>query len=185
MIANLNDRWLCKGQFKCLNVCNIKKGVDAMKQLTVTFVALIGLGACAPLNTYYKPGASVTALLRQTTACEVEALAKVPASSQIRQTPPRYIPPWSDCNSAGQCRVIPGYYEPGTFYTVDPNANLRRRVETQCMANQGFAPVSIPVCPASVARSAPPGATTTLPPLNPKSCVIRNSDGSFQIITLG
>jgi hypothetical protein len=25
MIANLNDRWLCKGQFKCLNVCNIKK----------------------------------------------------------------------------------------------------------------------------------------------------------------
>ena len=69
--------------------------------------------------------------------------------------------------------------------TFDPNEDLRNRVEAQCMADKGFAPVSIPACPRNVARAAPTRATTTLPALNPKSCVIRNSDGSFQIVTQG
>jgi hypothetical protein len=53
------------------------------------------------------------------------------------------------------------------------------------MADQGFVPVSIPACPSAVAQAAPQRATTTLPPLNDKSCVIRNDDGSFQIVTRG
>ena len=161
------------------------KGVLKMKKLTIGVAAFLGLGACAPLNTYYKAGASVAAVQRQTTLCEVEALDKVPPSTRIVQTPPRYIPPRSECNAAGKCYVVPGFYEPGTFYTVDPNEGLRKRVEAQCMADKGFAPVSIPACPASVAQSAPQRATTTLPSLNAKSCVIRNRDGSFQIVTLG
>jgi hypothetical protein len=156
-----------------------------MKHVTMTAAMLIGLGACAPLNTYYKPGADITAVQRQTTACEVEALAKVPVSTQIHRAPPRFIPPREICNSAGRCRVLPGYYEPGAVYTVDPNVDLRNRVETQCMADQGFVPVSIPACPSAVAQAAPQRATTTLPPLNDKSCVIRNDDGSFQIVTRG
>ncbi len=156
-----------------------------MKHVTMTAAVLIGLGACAPLNTYYKPGADVASVQRQTTACEVEALAKVPVSTQIRRGPPRFVPPHTLCNSAGHCRVIPGFYEPGAIYTVDPNLDLRNRVEAQCMADQGFVPVSIPACPASIAQAAPKQATTTLPPLNEKSCVIRNDDGSFQIVTQG
>ena len=156
-----------------------------MKHVTITAAMLIGLGACAPLNTYYKAGADVTAVQRQTTACEVDALAKVPVSSQIRRAPPRFVPPREICNSAGRCRVIPGFYEPGAIYTVDPNIDLRNRVEAQCMADKGFTPVSIPACPSSIAQVAPRQATTTLPPLNDKSCVIRNDDGSFQIVTQG
>ncbi len=151
----------------------------------VVAAGLLGLAACAPLNTYYKPGASVTALQRQTTACEVEALAKVPPSTQIRRDPPRFVPPRQVCRSPDKCRILPGYFEPGEVYTFDPNANLRRRVEAQCMADKGFAPVSIPACPSGVADAAPRAATRTLPPLTAASCVIRNSDGSFQIVTRG
>ncbi len=150
-------------------------------------LALFGLGvaACAPLNTYYKPGASVAQVNRATTACEVQALRDVPVSTQVRRTPPRYIPPRRSCDSNNNCTTTGGFYVPGELITFDPNTELRKRVETQCMADRGYAPVSIPACPGSVARAAPVQATTTLPALNPNSCVIRNSDGSFQIVTRG
>ncbi len=150
------------------------------------FTGILGVVAgCAPLNTYYKPGASVADVRRQTTACEVSALDKVPPSTQIRHEPPVFVPPRRVCNSSGQCRTFPGYFEPGATYSFDPNDGLRARVEGQCMADAGFAPVSIPACPSGVANAAPAGATTTLPALNDASCVIRNKDGSFQIVTRG
>tara|TARA_R110002049_G_scaffold23545_10_gene83716 strand:+ start:106225 stop:106710 length:486 start_codon:yes stop_codon:yes gene_type:complete len=143
------------------------------------------LAACAPLNTYYKPGATVAQVTRDTTACEVKALRDVPASTQVRRMPPRFVQGPRICDAAGNCRYGPGYYIPGEVVTFDPNDGLRKRVEGQCMADRGFAPVTIPPCPDSVARAAPARATTTLPALSPKSCVIRNSDGSFQIVTRG
>ena len=146
---------------------------------------LLALSACAPLNIYYKPGASVAVAQRQTTACKVDALAKVPVSTQIVREPPYYVPPRLQCNNEGQCVTIPGYYEPGEIYTVDRNLGLRKQVEVQCMADAGFAPVSIPPCPQGVAKAAPVRATATLPPLSEKSCVIRNRDGSFQIVNQG
>ena len=145
----------------------------------------LALAACAPLNTYYKPGASVAMVDRQTTQCQVDALAKVPVALQTLRTPPRFVPPRQICRSDGRCYTRTGYFEPGQTYTVDPGADLRKRVETQCMADAGFAPVSIPQCPAGIAKSAPVGRTTALPALNVKSCVIRNGDGSFQIVTQG
>lgn len=143
------------------------------------------LGACAPLDTYYKPGASVAAANRQTLACEVEALAKAPRATRVVQAPPQFLPPRRTCDKEGNCLTVPGYYAPGARYTIDPNSGLRARVERQCMADAGFAPVSIPACPSSVANAAPARATTTLPPLNENSCAIRNPDGSFQIVTRG
>ena len=53
------------------------------------------------------------------------------------------------------------------------------------MADAGFAPVSIPQCPAGIAKAAPQGRTTALPALTDNACVIRNDDGSFQIVTRG
>jgi hypothetical protein len=158
-----------------------------MKQFRV-FLSLAGLGlmACAPLNTYYKPGVAVSLLQRDTTACEVRALRKVPASTQVRRIPAEFVPPVKECNGAGECRVIrPGFYIPGEVETFDPNDGLRRRVERQCMADKGYAPVSIPPCPENVARNTPAKATKRLPQLNSNSCVIRNQDGSFQIVTRG
>ena len=146
---------------------------------------LMLLGACAPLETYYKPGATVAAVDRETTACKVQALRDVPPSTRIRREPPRYVPPRRQCNAAGDCRTRGGFFLPGETYSFDPNDGLRARVEAQCMAAKGFAPVSIPPCPDSVRRAAPPAATRTLPALGPSSCVIRNRGGSYQIVTRG
>lgn len=159
---------------------------NAMKhRYSIVIAAALGIAACAPLTTYYKPGVSVSALERQTLTCQTRALREVPPSTQVRRTPPRYIPSRRLCDAAGNCRVYPGRHIPGDLITFDPNDGLRKRVEAQCMADQGFAPVSIPPCPGAVARAAPARATSTLPNLNANSCAIRNSDGSFQIVTRG
>ncbi|MCZ4254936.1 hypothetical protein PVW51_13280 [Sulfitobacter sp. PR48] len=154
----------------------------------IWMAAIFGLGvaaSCAPLTTYYKPGVAVDRLNRDTTACQVAALRDVPASTQVRRLPPEFIPPRRRCDSAGNCTVVPGYYIPGETISFDPNDGLRKRVEQQCMADRGYAPVSIPPCPDNVARAAPPAATRVLPALGPESCAIRNRDGSFQIVNRG
>lgn len=154
----------------------------------VAFIPALGLAllaACAPLETYYKAGASVATVNRDTTACEVSALQKVPQVLQIRRKPPRFIPGRRVCDAAGNCTTAPGYYIDGGVESYDPNLGLRQRVELQCMADKGYTPVSIPPCPDSVAKAAPPAATTRLPTLKEGSCVIRNRDGSFQIVTRG
>ncbi|QFT59858.1 hypothetical protein FIU94_13575 [Sulfitobacter sp. THAF37] len=157
-----------------------------MKQMSMAAIlALLSVAACAPLTTYYKPGASVERLNRDTTACQVAALRDVPASTQVRRTPPEFVPPRRRCDSAGNCTVVPGYYIPGETVSFDPNDGLRKRVERQCMADRGYAPVSIPPCPDTVARAAPPAATRVLPALGPQACVIRNRGGSFQIVNRG
>lgn len=149
--------------------------------LTVLFV-----GACTtPLDTYYRPGATVQKVERETIACEVSALRQVPASTQTRRLPPRFVPPQQFCDSAGACTVRPGYYIPGEVVSFDPNDGLRQRVEQQCMADRGYAPVSIPECPESIAAAAPYRAQKTLPKLNAQSCVIYQQDGTFQIVTRG
>lgn len=149
------------------------------------FAGLTALAACAPLETYYKPGVSVARVNRDTTACEVRALRDVPPSTITRRRPPIYIPGRRHCDADGNCVSRPGHYVPGGFETFDPNDGLRLRVERQCMADKGYAPVSIPVCPDSVANAVPPRATTRLPNLTEGSCVIRNKDGSFQIVNRG
>ncbi|MFK7835645.1 MAG: hypothetical protein AB8B60_05445 [Sulfitobacter sp.] len=157
-----------------------------MKQQIFRIIpVLFLLAACAPLETYYKPGASVTALNRDTTACQVQALRDVPPSTLTRRKPPVFVPGNRVCDAQGKCTGTPGYYVPGGIETYDPNDGLRVRVERQCMADKGYAPVSIPVCPDSVASAAPAGVTTRLPALTENSCVIRNSNGSFQIVTRG
>ncbi len=150
------------------------------------FLAAFALCACAPLTTYYKPGVSVSRLDRDTTACKVKALRDVPQSIVVRRYPPEYIPPLRNCDAAGNCRIVRGgYYRPGETFTYDPNDSLRRKVEQQCMADRGYGRVSIQPCPSNVARAAPPKATSRLPQLTPNSCVIRNNDGSFQIVNRG
>lgn len=156
-----------------------------MKTRIATLILTLALPACAPLTLYYKAGTPVATQQRDTTACEVLALRDAPVANQVRRTPPTYVPPRRVCNSAGACSTTGGYYLPGEVYTVDVNAPLRKRVETQCMADRGYSPTSIPACPAGVKQAAPVGTTSTLPRLTPKSCAIRNSDGSFQIVNQG
>lgn len=152
-------------------------------RLFLALVSVIGLSSCASLETYYKPGGSVAQLNRDTLACEVQALRDVPQSTVLRRKPPIFVQGKKVCNADGACTTAPGYYIPGGVEQYDPNADLRLRVERQCMADKGYAPVSIPACPDAVAKAAPPRATTRLPKLTEGSCVIRNSDGTFQIVS--
>jgi hypothetical protein len=144
-----------------------------------------GLAACTPLSIYHRTGASVAQMQQDTLACEVQALRDAPVANQIYRDPPEFIPPRRICDASGACTIRPGYWLPGDVYTVDVNLDLRRRVEASCMAARGYAPVSIPQCPQSVASAVPAARTQTLPPLSSQSCVIKNSDGSFQIVTRG
>lgn len=149
-------------------------------------IATISLGfaliGCAPLQTNYKEGVSVATLNRDQTTCDVAALRDVPVSIQINRYPPEYIPARRRCNKRGECVVIPGYWLPGKVESYDANARLRARVAQQCMSDKGYTLVSIPLCSAAVSEAAPDAATTRLPRLTPTSCVIRNRDGTVQIV---
>lgn len=146
--------------------------------MRVLLPLLILLSACAPLKTYYRPGVTVAKLASDTTDCEVKALAAAPVVLERVVKPPEYTPPQQDCDGAGNCVYEPGYWEPGHTYTIDLNRDLRKRVETQCMARLGYAPVSVPQCPKGVEAA---GQTRVLPKLSERSCVIRK-DGGFLIV---
>ena len=150
-----------------------------------SLLALVFLGACLPLQTYYRTGASIDRVKSDQLACEVRALRDAPVATQTLISPPRYVPPRQICNAAGACTTKGGVWIPGDIYTVDVNADLRKRVELQCMANRGYMPARIPACPPGIAQAAPTGQTKVLPKLTEKSCAIRNADGSFQIVTRG
>jgi hypothetical protein len=144
--------------------------------------ALTVLAGCATgMSTYYAPGVSVSRMQTDTTRCEVQALKDAPVANQIRQNPPIFFPGSQYCNAAG-CYYRPGYWVDGGIYTVDVNRNLRARVLDLCMAQKGYAPVSLPRCSGAVAAAAPRAQTQTLPALTEASCVIRYDDGSWQIV---
>ncbi len=153
-----------------------------MSKMLKFLVLLSCVASCSPLSLYYKPGASVAQLQIDTTNCEVQALRDAPVANQIRRSPPIFYPGRRYCDPNGRCYTSPGYWVDGPLYTVDVNEGLRERVTNQCMAQKGYAPASIPQCPQAVATAAPVSSTKTLPQLTENSCVIKNRDGSWQIV---
>lgn len=148
----------------------------------ITLSALVLLGACAPLNIYYKDGADVAQSEANLTRCQVSALAQVPRDMRTRYIPARYAP-YSTCNAGGYCYRRHRMISPPRTETYDANVNLRDKVVGQCMAMAGYRPVSVPQCDAETTRTTPLAATQTLPTLTPKSCAIRLKSGNWQIIT--
>jgi len=155
---------------------------EAMKRILAPLCAALALAACAPMSIYYRPGVPVQRMQDDTTRCEVRALREAPVATQIRHTPPVYVPGRQVCDAAGNCWMRPGYWVDGDIYTVDVNAGLRARAKDLCMAEKGYSPVSLPPCPPEVKQATPPGVTTVLPRLTQNACVIRNRDGSWQIV---
>lgn len=145
-------------------------------------LSALTLTSCVPLDTYYKAGTSVSRMERDLTTCDVRALRDAPVATQLQRGAPIFVPPERFCDSNGNCRVYPGYWEPGPLYTVDVNADLRARVQMQCMMDRGYVEVSLPSCPSKVANATPPARTTVFPKLTENACVIRNSDKSWQIV---
>ncbi|WP_299961902.1 hypothetical protein [uncultured Roseobacter sp.] len=145
--------------------------------------ALAGaLVACTPLTVYHRQGTAVATMRADLLACEVSALADVPVANQIRREPPRYIPARRFCDADGDCVTRGGFFEEGRVFTVDVNADLRDRVEAQCMADEGYVPQTLPNCPNSVFRAVPKTQTAVLPRLTPNTCAIKYQDGTWQIV---
>lgn len=144
-------------------------------------VVAILLSACAPLNIWYKPGVPVAQAEDRLLSCRVEAAQSVPVNRQVRRTPVSFVPR-RICDKNGNCTV---FYERigGEVIVYDANERLRRQVVERCMQQDGYTPVSLPPCPDGVRQAAPPARTTVLPRLAENSCVIRNRDGSWQIVT--
>jgi len=153
-------------------------------RVIVSLICVSLLAGCLPVRTFYAEGASFAALERDNTRCDVAALRDAPVATQVHQAPPRFVRRRS-CNAAGHCKYHGGYWVPGDVYTVDVNADLRRRVKNQCMADRGYRPVEIPACPSGVANAAPAGPSSTLPRLSENSCAIRTEGGGFRIVNQG
>ena len=150
-----------------------------MRVFSVLTAVTLALSACAPLTIYHKAGVPVARLQSDELTCKTQALRDAPVANQVQQSPPVYVPPRRSCNSSGVCTTYGGYWRPGQIYTVDTNKALRTRLEDSCMADRGYTPVQIPRCDPGVTASA---VTTVLPPLTPRSCAIKNEDGSFAIV---
>ncbi|WP_052261699.1 hypothetical protein [Leisingera sp. ANG-M1] len=138
---------------------------------------LLGAAACGPLPVYYKPGAEVSRLQSDELGCATVALKDAPVANEIRQHPPIYHPGRKVC-SGGSCYYRPGYWMPGSFYTVDVNRPLRQRLEKSCMAGKGYQQIALKRC-----ERRPPAAASgaRLAPLTEASCAQRNRDGSISI----
>ncbi len=160
--------------------CAILAGMYKIRSLTL--LALVLLGACAPLSIYYKEGADVVQSEINLTQCQVSALKEVPRDIRTRYVPARYAP-YTHCNAAGYCSTHYRMISPARTETYDANARLRVKVVDQCMAMVGYRPVALPQCNAETTRKTALTATKTLPPLTPKSCAIRLKSGNWQIVT--
>lgn len=151
--------------------------------LLVSFAIML-LGACAPLSTYYRPGAEVSRMQSDLLKCDVRALDSAPVATVWRQGPPRYIPSRRYCYNDGRCYYRGGYYIQGDIYSVDANRSLRNRVQNQCMADRGYQPVSIPACSQAVQNQVPVARMSVMPELTENSCAIKYRDGSWQVVTV-
>ena len=145
--------------------------------------AALMLAACAPLDIWYKPGVPVAKAEDRLLTCRADAAQKIPVNTRTRRTPVSIVPR-RICDKNGNCSV---FYDQigGDLIVYDANEGLRRDVVAQCMRNSGYSPVSIPPCPPEIRTAAPAGRTSVLPRLAQNSCVIRNNDGSWQIVTPG
>lgn len=151
--------------------------------LCTALISLLVLSACAPLDIWYKPGVPVAQADDELLSCRARASRDVPVNTQTRVTPVTIVPR-RICDKDGNCTV---FYERqgGDVIVFDANEDLRKQVVGQCMRARGYSPASIPPCPAEIKSAAPAGRTTTLPRLSENSCVIRNRDGSWQIVNTG
>lgn len=148
-----------------------------MRQYLFVSASLALLTGCAPVEVYHKAGASLSRLQADETACQVDALKQVPVARMTRITPIRTLPR-EVCNGAGKCRVV--YMEfGGEVETYDANLDLRKKVEAQCMANNGYSQIELPMC-----ETAPATLPGKVPALTSNSCAVRTKTG-YRVATPG
>lgn len=143
----------------------------------------LALAGCGPMDLYYKPGASVAGIERASLDCMLEAERQVPVRNVTRVIPGRWIPGRRVCRAPDQCYDLPGRMTPPRVITEDINIGLRDRAAALCMADRGYARISLPACPPEVEKRVTPAVTITMPKrLSKNACVIRRPNGAFQVV---
>lgn len=140
--------------------------------------ALSTLMACNPVELWYKSGADKNKLNSDFVNCRVRATQSVPVNTQVRTTPTYVTPVQTNCYSTGysvQCNTTGGQVHGGNTYSYDANSALRNDVVAQCMTQQGYQSVALPVCNKSQAKHAK--VYKYLPQVSAKSCVTKASTG--------
>lgn len=154
---------------------------DAMKKISSLLMALLFAASCAPVPLFYQQGGSLSGLKDSLLACEVDALAKAPVATQLRQAAPRYIPGYRRCRSDGRCTTSGGFFVGGEVYSIDPNARLRRDLTTQCMQAAGYRRIELPRCRTPLPAQGSSETQSVMPGLSDNSCVTKSAAGAWQI----
>jgi len=144
------------------------------------------------LPMYYKAGVNFTQISNDNTDCQIEATQRVPARTQVTQTPTYTIPTQTTCNSYGTgfgtgygvsssaqtlCTQSGGQTYGGNIQSYDSNAGLRNQAALQCMSTKGYRYVNILPCPSSVDISGQ-DSEQVLRPLSETTCYQITAEGS-------
>lgn len=105
--------------------------------------------------------------------CKVSAVKDVPAAMKTETSPGYWVPKKGDRD---------GYWVPGSSYSVDVNAGLRKDIIDRCMSRRGYQAIEVPQCtdtgPATIAT----GHKGRMAPLTANSCAVRASKSGWIIV---
>ncbi len=139
------------------------------------------------LSDYYRAGVSPGKIQADKTSCQITALREVPRAMATGQTPtyttPTYTSPtYTNCYGGGysaSCtttggNVSGGQTYGGQVYSYDANQELRQKVEAQCMAQNGYQYISLPLCtPEQAAGGFTPYGNRGMPEASLVLCVVK------------
>lgn len=149
----------------------------------LTFLLTLCLLSGCVKEIYYREGATTAEVDRARDACAVEAYRSAPVLHRTRIIPGPLIPPRKVCDASGACVIYPATQGLPEIERYDANVEKRAVLTRSCLAERGYARVSLPYCDASAKSSVPVGVTRTLPRLTEQSCIISRGPNAYQIVT--
>ena len=153
-----------------------------MRPARLLLPAFVALAACTPPSLYHKPGGSMGALDRDLAACRAAAAREVPQALRTRTiAPDTMLRPV--CLPNGYCYWDRVTLRPAQIETYDANSDLRAEVIRLCMADKGYARVTLPACAPAVASQATIRSDSALPGLSDRSCALRTDAGRWRVVT--
>ena len=130
----------------------------------------------SPVPVVYRPGSTGEQRSSALTACETEAIGKVPRAIASGVTPTYRTPSNVQCYGSGNyvsCQEYGGQTYGGTSYNYDANQDLRDRVTAQCLMQKGYQVISLPVCNAEQSNRAVSSSGRKQPTYDQIECVIQ------------
>ena len=155
-----------------------------MRYVTLFLITVLLAGCSFGRDMHYREGATLEQLDGDEAQCKATALRDAPVA-MVEENQTIYDNVWR-CYKGNPEKC--GYVSEavGTkIVEVDANEDLRRRIERQCLGDQGYRRVYIRDCPRKYRDVVPVRPTRVLPELTENSCVIRYNDDTYQIVNKG